>query len=54
MAHILPKDTQEERRKGPESRRVATEDRRHSERVADDINPRRNPDTPGRRSADTR
>jgi hypothetical protein len=45
--HVL-----EDRRKGPQSRRMACEDRRNAERLAGDIAPRRNPDMPGRRRRD--
>lgn len=38
-----------ERRKGNADRRKQKQDRRNPERVADDLVPRRNPDTPDRR-----
>ena len=52
MAETLG-ESREERRTGPKTRRVAAEDRRNAERVADDFTPRRNPDIPGRRAGDT-
>lgn len=38
-----------ERREGPADRRVATEERRNPERIAQDIAPRRDPDVKDRR-----
>lgn len=38
-------------RVGPADRRMAVEDRRNAERVADDLNPRRDPEVRDRRSA---
>ncbi len=44
--------TGEDQRKGPKNRRTATQDRRNAERVAEDLNPRRDPERPGRRAGD--
>jgi len=41
-----------ERRKKDNSRRKNLEDRRNSERVAEDLAPRRDPERPGRRKSD--
>jgi len=38
-----------ERRQGPADRRIALEDRRNSERLTQDIAPRRDPDVKDRR-----
>lgn len=43
---------QEERRTGARDRRTAKVDRRNSERLAEDIAPRRHPDVKDRRSSD--
>ena len=47
-------EDQPDRRKGPQDRRVAREDRRNLDRVADDPMPRRDPDSAGRRADDGR
>lgn len=47
--HPATANIEEERRKGPVERRNYAEDRRNAERTADDLAPRRNPDTPERR-----
>jgi len=39
----------EERRRRAKERRVAALDRRNEDRVAEDLNPRRNPELPDRR-----
>jgi hypothetical protein len=44
--------TGEDQRNGPKDRRTATPDRRNAERVAEDLNPRRDPERRGRRSDD--
>jgi hypothetical protein len=44
--------TEEDRRTGTRDRRVAKVDRRNSERLAEEIAPRRHPDVKGRRSSD--
>ncbi|MEM7219140.1 MAG: hypothetical protein AAF515_12295 [Pseudomonadota bacterium] len=49
-ARDLP--TAGERRSGPVDRRIAREDRRNAERMADDPNPRRDPECYGRRATD--
>lgn len=41
-----------ERRNGHTDRRTAKEDRRNSERLADDLTPRRDPERAGRRETD--
>ena len=45
------RESSSERRTGPKDRRIAAEDRRNAERVADDLNPRRDPELPDRRAA---
>ncbi|MEM9623756.1 MAG: hypothetical protein AAF993_19080 [Pseudomonadota bacterium] len=42
-------DHHPERRTGPETRRKHTQDRRNEDRVAEELEPRRNPDIPDRR-----
>ena len=42
---------QSDRRTGVRDRRVASIDRRNEDRVADDFDPRRNPDIPDRRQS---
>ncbi len=49
MTQPAPANVEEERRKGPVERRNYAEDRRNAERTADDLAPRRNPETPERR-----
>jgi len=44
--------TDEDRRLGAKDRRNTDKDRRDSERIADEIAPRRHPDIKGRRSTD--
>jgi hypothetical protein len=48
-ADIKPADVASERRSGARDRRVAAEDRRNAERVADDLSPRRDPERQDRR-----
>jgi hypothetical protein len=49
QAATPPDSALAERRQGPADRRIALEDRRNSERVAQDIAPRRDPDVKDRR-----
>ena len=49
MTQPAPVNVEEERRKGLVDRRNCAEDRRNAERTADDLAPRRNPETPERR-----
>ncbi|MGE0625628.1 MAG: hypothetical protein AB7I04_13305 [Pseudomonadales bacterium] len=44
--------TEEERRSGVRDRRIAKADRRNSERLVEDIAPRRHPDVKDRRKSD--
>ncbi len=51
MQASQPSPHHPERRTGPKTRRMALEDRRNEDRVAEDVLPRRNPDLPDRRAA---
>lgn len=53
LAAVKGKDvTEEDRRSGARDRRTAKADRRNSERLAEDIAPRRHPDIKDRRKSD--
>ena len=51
MAKPMANSADQERRRGLADRRVAAEDRRNAERVAEDPAPRRDPETPDRRAS---
>lgn len=48
----MGEQTGEDQRRGVKDRRMATHDRRNAERVAEDLNPRRDQERPGRRVDD--
>ena len=53
LAAVKGKDvTEEERRSGVRDRRISKADRRNSERLVEDIAPRRHPDIKDRRKSD--